>query len=162
LKFLYYDFHLQKCSMSSLVPDGTWRCYLSAFVYVCMLRFWASLVQSPVQQCSNDLYKLYVGLCEQRKQHFTFLFSSSFFPNETVHSNLQIFNNSPFFKQEKEKKLFYKRMILFPFTYITCTLPQHNSVIINAMVFGSNSRYVPKLRLIPFRASLIYFNFIWS
>ena len=121
LKFLYYDFHLQKCSMSNLVPDGTWRCYLSAFVYVCMLRFWASLVQSPVQQCSNDLYKLYVGLCEQRKQQFTFLFSSSFFPNEPVHSNLQIFNDSPFL---------------------------------------SKKSYVPKLRLIPFQASLIYFNFI--
>ena len=56
IEILDYDFHLQKSTMSSLVPDGTWRCYLSAFVYVCMLRFWASLVQSPVQQCSNDLY----------------------------------------------------------------------------------------------------------
>ena len=56
LKFLYYDFHLQKSTVLSLVPDGTWRFYLSAFVYVRMLRFWTSLVQSPVQQCSNDLY----------------------------------------------------------------------------------------------------------
>ena len=89
--------------------------------------------------------------------HFFFLL-----PNKTVHSNLQIFSDSPFFKQEKDKKLFYKRMILFPFTYITYTLPQHNSVIINAMVFGSNSCYVPKLRLIPFRVSLIFLHFIWS
>lgn len=80
LKFLYYDFHLQKCSMSSLVPQGTWRCYLSAFVYVCMLRFWASLVQSPVQQCSNDLYKLYVGYVSKENSISLFFFLLLFSP----------------------------------------------------------------------------------
>lgn len=92
--------------------------------------------------------------------HFSFFFF--FFPQWDSPQQLADFQRFAFFKQEKDKKLFYKRMILFPFTYITYTLPQHNSVIINAMVFGSNSCYVPKLRLIPFRASLIDFNFIWS
>ena len=30
------------------------------------------------------------------------------------------------------------------------------------MVFGSNSCYVPKLRLIPFRASLIFLNILFD
>ena len=53
------------------------------------------------------IYKLYVGYVSKENSISLLLF----LPNETVHSNLQIFSDSPFFKQEKEKKLFYKRMI---------------------------------------------------
>ena len=104
LKFSYYDFHLQKSTVSILVPDGTWRCDLSAFVYVRMLRFWASLVQSPVQQWS--VFISYMWAMWAKKTVFHFCFLLFLFSNETVHSNLQIFSDSPFLSKKRIKSYF--------------------------------------------------------
>ena len=66
LKFFKHDFfYLKRSTMTSLVYGETGRYPLSISVIMPTIRFWASLDQSPVPNCSTDVYFAMRGFFER-------------------------------------------------------------------------------------------------